>query len=75
MKGAEKHMMCKKELRTVNIASPDQKEAIKQSELQMMLESRHIVCSPGCGMTNHCVCMRFLGILAGIISIFFCVWV
>ena len=22
-------------------------------------------------MTNHCVCMRFLGILAGIISIFF----
>ena len=53
-------MMCKKELRTVNIASPDQKEAIKQTELQMMLESRHIVCSPGCGMTNHCVCMRFL---------------
>ena len=31
-------MMCKKELKTVNIASPDQKEAIKQAELQMMLD-------------------------------------
>ena len=65
MKRAEKHMMCKKELRTVNIASPDQ---IKQSSSR---SCGHIVCSPGCGMTNHCVCMRFLGILAGIISIFF----
>ena len=29
-------MMCKKELKTVNIASPNQKEAIKRAELQMM---------------------------------------
>ena len=39
MKRAEKHMMCKKELRTVNIASPDQKEAIKQSELRAVCMS------------------------------------
>ena len=64
MKGAEKHMMCKKELKTVNIASPDQKEAIKQAELQMMLEFQTRCLRPWLWNDQPLLVYAFLSILS-----------